>query len=125
MEKTGKGIFFLVVLALMFLVSAGILAIVAAMMLKGHMSTGFVSGGVIGTYVISCFLGGFLAGRHMGKHKFIWGVLVAGCYFFVLCLAGKIVYSGSFAMDLRTMGSFLICIVSGMLGGMMAPAKRR
>jgi putative membrane protein (TIGR04086 family) len=125
MKKQGKGVFFLVVLAVMFLISSGILAFVAMLMLKGHMTAGFLSGGVIGAYVISCLLGGFLMGHHVGKHKFLWGMFVAICYFFVLFLAGKIIYSQKFVWNLQTMGSFLICLVSGMLGGMLAPAERR
>jgi putative membrane protein (TIGR04086 family) len=124
MKKTGNVLFFVVVLALMFLVSAGVLTLVAWFMLHGHMTTGIISGGVIGTYVISCLFGGFLMGHHMGKHKFLWGMMVAVCYFFVLLMSGKIRYSISFDFNLQTMGSFLICLVSGMLGGMLAPAAK-
>jgi putative membrane protein (TIGR04086 family) len=94
-------------------------------MLKGHMTTGFVSGGVIAAYVISCLVGGFCVGQYMGKHKFLWGTLIGLFYFFILYLLGAIIYSKGFQMSLQVFGSCLICIVSGMLGGMLAPAEKR
>lgn len=125
MKKAGSGVLFFVILACMLLVSALILVVLSMFMLKGHMTAGFVSGGVIAAYVISCLLGGFCMGQHMGKHKFLWGMIIGCCYFGILFVVGRLVYHSAFRVDLQVISSFLICIVAGMLGGMFAPAVRK
>ncbi len=122
MKKSGSGVMFLVVLACMLLVSALFLAAMSMFMLGGHMTAGFISGAVIAAYVFSCLTGGFCVGRYMGKYKFMWGSATGCCYFCILFVTGRLLYHSALAVDLQVISSFLICIVSGMLGGMLAPA---
>lgn len=121
MKKGNGGVVFLVILGGMFLVSALFLAILSAIMLKNNMGAGFVSGGVIAAYVISCLIGGFCMGQYTGKHKFVWGILIGICYFGILFLAGRAIYHTAIKADIQFISSFLICMVAGMLGGMLAP----
>lgn len=125
MKKSGSGILFVVILACMLLISALFLVVLSMLMLRGHMTAGFVSGGVIAAYVVSCLLGGFCMGQHMGKHKFLWGLLTGFCYFCILFVAGRLLYRTALALNLQVISSFFICIVAGMLGGMLAPAVRQ
>lgn len=124
MKKGSGGVVFLIILGGMFLLSAALLAILAAVMLKNNMGAGFISGGVIAAYVISCLAGGFCMGQYMGKHKFIWGILIGICYFGILFLAGRVIYHTGIQADVQFISSFLICMVAGMLGGMLAPRVR-
>lgn len=121
MKKGNSGVMFIMVLAGMFILSAVILAILAAVLLNGDMSASFITGGVIAAYVISCLVGGFCMGQYTGKHKFVWGIGIGSCYFGVLFLAGKAVYQSGAHSDIQWISSFLICMVAGMLGGMLAP----
>lgn len=121
MKKGYSGVVFLVILGGMFIMSAALLAILAAMMLKNNMGAGFISGGVIAAYVISCLVGGFCMGQYMGRHKFVWGILIGVCYFGILFLVGRIIYRTGIQADIQFISSFLICMVAGMLGGMLAP----
>lgn len=121
MKKGNSGVVFLIVLGGMFLLSAALLAVLSAVMLKNNMGAGFISGGVIAAYVISCLAGGFSMGQYTGRHKFIWGILIGICYFGVLFLAGRIIYHTGIQADVQLISSFLICMVAGMLGGMLAP----
>lgn len=124
MKKGSGGVAFLVILGGMFLLSAALLAALSAIMLKNGMGAGFISGGVIAAYVISCLVGGFCMGQFMGKHKFIWGILIGVCYFGILFLAGRAIYHTGIKADIQFISSFMICMVAGMLGGMLAPRVR-
>lgn len=121
MKKGNGGVMFLIVLGGMFLLSALILAALAAIMMKNNMGAGFISGGVIASYVISCLAGGFCMGQYTGKHKFVWGILIGISYFGILFVAGRLIYHTGIQADIQLISSFLICMVAGMLGGMLAP----
>lgn len=122
MKKRESMLSFFLVLSGMLLLSALILLVLSAVMLKNAMTPNFVAGGVISVYVISSLVGGFLIGQIKGRQKFIWGGLIGVSYFFVLFLAGKIIYHSGLHFDFQTVSSGLICAVSGMIGGMIAPA---
>ena len=125
MKKGNQWIAFLVILGAMFVLSAVILVVLAAVLLQNDMSDQFVSGSVIASYVISCLAGGFAMGQYTGKHKFLWGIGIGICYFGVLLLAGKFLYPNGTKTDVQLISSFLICMVAGMLGGMLAPRVRK
>ena len=55
------------------------LLITAGLMYRFELSEGKVKIAVIGIYVLSCFTGGFLAGRMMKNRKFLWGSLLGFC----------------------------------------------
>lgn len=120
--KSKNVIGFFVILMGMLVISAVILAVISAVMLNGHMNSGVVSGGVIAAYVISSLLGGFCVGQIKGKQKFLWGALMGFCYFLVLLLVGNIIYHQGLSMNFQTVSSGIICVVAGMIGGMLAPA---
>ena len=122
--KSKNVIGFFSVLMGMLVISALILAVVSAFMLNGHMNSGFVGGGVIAAYVISSMVGGFCIGQIKGKQKFLWGALMGAGYFLVLLLVGNVVYHQGPAMNFQTGSSGSICVVSGMIGGMLAPADQ-
>lgn len=96
------------------------LLITAGLMYRFELSEGKVKIAVIGIYVLSCFTGGFLAGRIMKNRKFLWGSLLGFLYFAVM-----LTVSVAVGRELReaVMGistTFFICIISGMIGGIAA-----
>lgn len=121
MKKENPCIVFILTLGGILLLSAVVLAILAAILLQKDMSAQFISGSVIASYVVSCLAGGFVMGQYTGKHKFLWGIGIGICYFGVLLLAGKFLYPDGTKTDIQLISSFLICMVAGMLGGMLAP----
>lgn len=120
MKKRNGAVAFCVILVAMFLISMVILMALSALMLNRNLGANWISGGVIAAYVLSCLVGGFLIGRHMGKYKFLWGILVGSCYFGILVLAGRLIYQSG-AEQIQLISSYFICMVAGMLGGMLAP----
>lgn len=61
-------------------------------------------------------------GQLKGKQKFLWGALIGFGYFLVLLLAGTLIYHQGLRMNFQTVSSGMICVVAGMIGGMLAPA---
>lgn len=120
--KSKNVIGFFVILMGMLVISAVILAMISAVMLNGHMNPGFIGGGVIAAYVISSLIGGFCIGQIRGKQKFLWGALMGFGYFLVLLLVGNVIYHQGLTMNFQTISSGIICVVAGMIGGMIAPA---
>ena len=120
--KSKNVIGFFVILMGMLVISAVILAVISAVMLNGHMNPGVIGGGVIAAYVISSLIGGFCIGQIRGKQKFLWGALMGLGYFLVLLLVGNVIYHQGLTMNFQTISSGIICVIAGMIGGMLAPA---
>ncbi len=103
-----------------FVVTALILLLLAMLLYKMNVSREVISGGIIVTYALSCFLGGFLAGKRMKEKRFLWG-LGMGVAYFVILLIVSIVANGSFKEVTDSLFTTLIlCVGGGMLGGMLS-----
>lgn len=127
-EKTGIGIktkntillSILKILLLMYIITGILLLILTAMLSKLQLSEGIVSIGIVVIYVLSGFLGGLLAGKRMKSRKFLWGMVMGACYFLVLVIGSVVLHRG-FDMDMTRFATTLIlCIASGMVGGMVS-----
>ena len=71
-------------------------------------------------YVVSCFFGGFLAGRRIRKDKYLWGIF-SGLAYFLLLLAVSFLVSGKWDMTwMHLLTVFFLCLGGGALGGMLA-----
>lgn len=106
------------ILLAMYMVTGVLLLILSAMLYKMQLSESVVSVGIVVIYVISGFLGGFLSGKIMGNRRFLWGMVMGGCYFLILVL-GSIVFQQGINMELsRFFTTLILCTASGMIGGM-------
>lgn len=110
-----------IILAGMFIASAAMLAAMSAIIWKTGAGAGAVSGCVIVVYILSNFIGGFVAGKKAGQHKFLWGIAVSIMYFAIIVLAGIWIMGNKPGVNQEVVTGALICIVSGMFGGMLAP----
>ena len=71
-------------------------------------------------YVLSSFLGGFMAGKILRKNKYFWGFLV-GLGYFVLLLLVSVLVQGKWDMSFQhLLTTFCMCLGGGALGGMLA-----
>jgi putative membrane protein (TIGR04086 family) len=102
-----------------YIITAFILLLLSFLMLKLDLSSAVISGGINFAYIVSAFIGGFFVGKKMEQRKFLWGLAMGIFYFIVLMLV-------SLLMNRVTplpMGSlltvFIICGLSGMVGGMV------
>ena len=64
-----------------YVVTALFLLLTAALVYRAGLDESKVQIAVILIYIVSCFLGGFLAGKMMKTRKFLWGGLLGFLYF--------------------------------------------
>lgn len=110
----------LVDLVAMYVITGILLAVLAALLGRFDMSDTAVSIGIILTYIISCFAGGFLIGKKMKKKKYLWGICVGCFYFLVLLLGNLAVNRGLDGKLIHMLTTAVLCILSGMTGGMVS-----
>lgn len=98
----------------------GILLLLLSMLLyKFRISQNMVNIGIVVIYCLSTFITGFLAGKSQGQKKFIWGLLLGAAYFILLCLISLAVNGSIEDLSGNFLTSMLLCVGSGMLGGML------
>ncbi len=120
MKEKGSLFWTMIKLLIVAYVVTGVILMALALMLwKGNPPTELISGGILFAYVISCFTGGFVIGKKMGRMKYLWGLLFGAVYFVIIfalsmCLNG---FAGEGISNAVTV--FLLCISGGMLGGML------
>ncbi len=103
-----------------YIVTGILLLVLTALLYKAGLSEENINAGIILTYVISTFSGGFAIGKMTGSRKFLWGLLLGAVYFLLLTLISLGIYH-SLQSDLMNLATtFLLCAGGGMLGGMIA-----
>ena len=76
--------------------------------------------GIVGVYVISNFIGGFIIGKIKESKKFIWGAVTGLIYFVVLTSVSLIVTGELFGNGSMAIKAFIASILGGMAGGMLS-----
>ncbi len=107
-------------LLLSYLVTLGMLLMMAFFLYKVGLSEKTVSLLMILVYAGSTFLGGFLTGKKLKKRKFLWGMAVGGAYFVILLLVSWFAGRTGVVPNSNTLTTMLLCIGGGMLGGMLS-----
>lgn len=110
----------LVYLLVSYIATALILFLLAFMLFKLNLSEQIVSIGIIVTYVLSCFLAGFLTGKKMKQKRFVWGLVMGIGYFVVLLVLSLILNKAPGAISDSLITTFILCAGGGMLGGMLS-----
>ncbi len=103
-----------------YLLTAGLLLLLALLLYRFGLSEKVVSIGIILIYIVVTFLAGFLAGKKAGEKKFLWGLLMGCVYFCILTVVSLLVNRGIEEVSGNLITVFLLCSGSGMLGGMLS-----
>lgn len=107
-------------LLLAFLVTVVFLLLIAFVFLKMQPDMGKTEIGILLTYVLSCFAGGWYCGRRMERKKFLWGLLVGVLYFLLLLAVSGMSERSLQSGLLQSLTAFVLCAGGGMFGGMVA-----
>lgn len=107
-------------LILSYLLSAVLLILMTFLLYRFRLSESQVTTGIYATYILSCLLGGFLAGKAMKNQRFLWGLLTGILYFAVLFLMSALQDQAITADINRILITLGLCMGSGMLGGMIS-----
>lgn len=102
-----------------YLVTALILVVLAVGVWKLDFSETLINIGLIVSYIVSALVGGMYLGKKMKERRFLWGILAGVCYIAVLFAATLITGGTQDFFSRNTMTTAFICILSGMLGGMI------
>lgn len=120
MEKSKTAFLIVKVLFAMYIVTGLILLMLTALLYKFDLGENVINAGVIAIYIIAGFLGGFILGKVKKSRKFIWGMVIGGLYFLILIVASLIFQKG-FGNDAGHFATtFILCVASGMAGGMLS-----
>ncbi len=120
LHRSSKIVVILRILLLSYLVTGLLLLLLSFISLKLDVSNGIIAGGIIATYVLSSFLGGFLLGKGADKKRYLWGISMGAIYFIMLILI-SILTNSVIGMDTgRIVTVMILCLASGMVGGMLS-----
>lgn len=107
-------------LLISYIITAFILLLLSFLMLKLSLPSMIISGGVNFAYIVATFFGGFFVGKKLEQRKFLWGFVMGVLYFIVVMLI-SIGLNSSSPLPLGNYATgFIICSLSGMLGGMIS-----
>lgn len=116
----GKGIFIIKCMLGAYILTAGLLLLLAFMLYRFGLSEKVVSICIIAVYIIATFLAGMIAGKREGQKKFLWGLVMGVLYFGILAAVSLVVNRGFEDVAGNMMTVFFLCAGSGMLGGMVS-----
>lgn len=112
--------FILKSLLISYLLTAGLLLLLALLLYKFSLTEKTVSLCITGIYILVTFLAGFLAGKKEGARKFLWGLLMGGLYFLILTAVSLVVNQSISGFSAGFFTVLALCAGSGMLGGMVS-----
>ncbi len=116
----GKVIFITKCMLAAYIMTAGLLLLLAFMLYRFGLSEKVVSLCIIGIYIAVTFAAGLIAGKRAGKRKFLWGLSVGAIYYAILVVVSLIVNRGLQDVAGNMITVFFLCAGSGMLGGMVS-----
>lgn len=112
--------FILKSLLISYLLTAGLLLLLALLLYRFSLTEKIVSACITGIYIVVTFLAGFLAGKREGTRKFLWGLMIGCLYFLVLTLVSLIINHSISGLSASFFTVLALCAGSGMLGGMLS-----
>ncbi|MDR0948235.1 MAG: TIGR04086 family membrane protein [Lachnospiraceae bacterium] len=112
--------FLLKCLLFSYIITGGLLLLLALLLYVFNLSEKVVSAGVIVLYVVSTFFAGYMAGKKLKNKKFLWGLILGVAYFFILLLMSLFVNRSIASLTDSFFSTLVLCVGGGMLGGMMS-----
>ncbi len=102
-----------------YLITGVMLVMVAGFLYKFSIGENVVDISIIVIYCISSLLAGLFFSKGASSRRFIWGMLAGAAYFLVICAVSVVADPGFVPVSNTCITTLLICLGSGMLGGMM------
>lgn len=96
------------------------LFLLAFLLLQFQLSEDMVEIGIVILYILSSLSAGYLVGKQLRNRKFIWGLFTGLSYYLILLVISIIAHRQLGAEPREIITTFLICVGSGMLGGMIS-----
>ncbi len=103
-----------------YIVTGILLLLLTLFLYKFDWDEQLVTGGIVVTYVVSTFVGGFIMGKLKKSKKYLWGLLTGLLYFVMLFCISFCVYRSFQGNGTGVLTTMLLCLGGGTLGGMLA-----
>lgn len=103
-----------------YILTGGLLLLLALFVLRFGLSEKAVSLVIIGIYIGVTFFAGFFMGKKLKTKKFMWGLLVGSLYFLILIILSLAVNHSFKDVATNFFSVLVMCAGSGMLGGMLS-----
>ena len=103
-----------------YILTGGLLLLLAFLLYRLHLSEKVVNVCMILIYIATSFFAGFITGKKKGKRKFFWGAAMGALYFAVLFMVSVIVNRSFPQLSSDFITTILLCTGGGMLGGMLS-----
>ncbi len=120
LHRNSKVVVILRDLLVSYIITGLLLMLLAFLMLKADVSGMILNGGILLTYILSSFTGGFLLGKSAEQKRFLWGLGMGALYFVILVLISILTNSVMGMEAGRVVTVMAVCLFSGMLGGMIS-----
>lgn len=108
------------ILLISYLMTGILLLILAFLLYKLDIGENQVNLGILVTYIISCFGGGFLLGKKVENRRFLWGMGLGAGYALLLTLVTLTTERGFQGNSKELLLNYFLCILGGALGGMLS-----
>ena len=96
-----------------YVITGLLLLLTAGLLYKCNLSEKVIDIAIIAIYVISSLLAGLFYSKGAKSRRFLWGMGAGVAYFLIICVLSIEPVSNS------SITTLLICLGSGMLGGML------
>ncbi|MDE5698497.1 MAG: TIGR04086 family membrane protein [Lachnospiraceae bacterium] len=102
-----------------YLITGVLLLLVAGLLYKFSIGENIVDISIIVIYCVSSLLAGLFFSKGAASHRFLWGMLAGAAYFVIICVVSAVAEPGFVPISNACITTLLICLGSGMLGGML------
>ncbi|MBQ9885562.1 MAG: TIGR04086 family membrane protein [Lachnospiraceae bacterium] len=119
-SKDAKPFILLRSLIISYIITIILLLIIALLLYKLKLSSGQLNIGITLTYILSCFIGGFITGKSARLKRYLWGGLGGLLYFLILLLVSFIFSNPLDNGIAQIILVFALCTGGGAMGGMIS-----
>lgn len=122
-KKIEEGIpvlFLLKCLLFSYILTGGLLMLLALLVYRFGLSEKIVSIAIIAIYIGATFFAGFVTGKKLMSRRFLWGLVMGSAYFLVLVILSIAVNHSFKDVASNFFTVMVMCAGSGMLGGMLS-----
>ena len=119
-NRKNKPLVIISTLLIMYVITGLALLALALLLFKMQLSENVVTIGIMVIYIVSCLIGGLIAGKRIQVRKFLWGVVVGAVYFVILLVGSLLMNRGISSDTVHVATTLVMCMAAGMIGGMIS-----
>ena len=103
-----------------YIVTGGLLVVLSFLLYKWNLTKEIVTVGIVFSYVLSTFVGGFIVGKIKQVRKIHWGVLLGITYYLCLLMISYGLYRKLDASEIEILSTLLLCLAGAVLGARLS-----